>query len=393
VDFGMSIDAKNSQDATGRQPDWAALRAQFPLLGNCAYLDLGRKAPLPICAQQAANAWFDDTFETGGAASFSMSEVEKTRSVVADTFGAPAEQIALIKNTSEGINIVGAGFPWEPGDNVVITEHEHENNTFPWRHLAERGVEIRFAEPDADGCVRLSSYERAADDRTRIIAVAWVAYGNGYRADLPALGRFCKAHKIKLVVDAIQAVGVLNDRVDSLGADVVVAGGHKAQFSLTGAGFMYLTQEMITLLRPPYAAKFSFTSNDRHQSAPKLQDNARRFEYGNPNFMGLAVQKRSASFVAEIGLANIEARVRELTTYLIETASAHQIKVLTPKDWDERAGIVAIAVQGDADDAEANLKELGVRVAAKDGHLRAGIHFYNNRDDIDRLVGALVKIQ
>jgi len=389
----MSSDLTRAKKTTDAAPDWAELREKFPLLGNCAYLDLGRKAAMPVCAQEAANAWFEDTYETGGAAAFSMAAVEETRVAVAETFGAPVEQVALIKNTSEGINIVGAGFPWVPGDNVVITEHEHENNTFPWRHLADRGVEIRFAEPDADGCVRLPAYERVVDDRTRIVAVAWVAYGNGYRADIPALSQFCRSRDIKLIVDAIQAVGILADRVDSLGADVVVAGGHKAQFSLTGAGFMYLTTEMIKLLRPPYAAKFSFTSTDRHQQAPRLQNNARRFEYGNPNFMGLAVQKRSANFIADIGLVHIEERVKQLTTYLIDQAEARQIKILTPRDWQERAGIVAIAVQSDADAAEAKLKDLGVRVAAKDGHLRAGLHFYNTEVDVDRLLDGLASIQ
>ena len=388
----MTTHSNISTASEANAPDWPALRDAFPVLRNYAYLDLGRKAPLSVYAKEASDAWFEDTFESGGATAFSMSSVEDTRIAVAQTFGAPADQIALIKNTSEGINIVGAGFPWTPGDNVVITEHEHENNTFPWRHLSDQGVEIRFAEADADGCVRLAGYERAVNDRTRILAVAWVAYGNGYRADMPALSALCKSRGIKLVVDAIQAVGVLSDRVDSLGADVVVAGGHKAQFSLTGAGFMYLTPEMINLLRPPYAAKYSFTSNDRHQTAPELQSNARRFEYGNPNFMGLAVQRRSAQFVAEIGLANIEARVRDLTTYMIKEAQARQIKVLTPSQWEERAGIVAIAVNGDADEIEANLKTQGVRIAAKDGHLRAGIHFYNNYDDIDRLLAGLAVI-
>jgi len=388
----MSANFDQSLSPSDHEPDWAELRAKFPLLENYAYLDLGRKAPLPIYAKQAADAWFEDTFETGGSGAFSMSAVEDTRTAVAVAFGAPTDQVALIKNTSEGINIVCAGFPWQPGDNVVISVHEHENNTFPWRHLADRGVEIRFAEPDEDGCVRLPAYEKAVNERTRIVAVAWVAYGNGFRADVPALSEFCKSRDIKLVVDAIQAVGILSDRVDALGADVVVAGGHKAQFSLTGAGFMYLTREMIETLRPPYAAKFSFTSNDRHQEAPVLQNNARRFEYGNPNFMGLAVQRRSAAFVAEIGLERIEKRVRELTTYLIDQAEKRQIKVLTPSRWQERAGIVALAVSGDADEAEARLKDKGVRIAAKDNHLRAGIHFYNNHEDLDRLLDGLATL-
>jgi selenocysteine lyase/cysteine desulfurase len=385
-------DTNVAHDRKSTTPDWSKLRAEFPLLKRVAYLDLGRKAPLPLCVKNAADSWFADTFETGGADAYSMESVEKARSAVANTFGAPAAQVALIKNTSEGINIVAAGFPWQPGDNVVISVHEHENNTFPWRHLASRGVEIRLAEPDDDGCVRLGAYERASDERTRIIGVAWVAYGNGYRADIPALSKYCRAKGIKLVVDAIQAVGVLSDPVSSLGADVLVAGGHKAQFSLTGAGFMYLTPEMIEMLRPPYAAKFSFESLDRHLSNPQLRNDARRFEYGNPNFLGLAVERRSAQWIEQIGLANIEARVHALTSYLIDGARARQIKVLTPDPWHERAGIVALAVPGDADTIEARLREEGVRVAAKDGHIRAGVNFYNNHDDIDRLLAGLASL-
>ncbi len=375
------------------QIDWAEIRSHFPLLNRFAYLDLGRKAPLPIWAKEAAGAWFDDTYETGGAEAFSMDGVEETRHAVADTFGSPADRIALIKNTSEGINIVAAGFPFERGDNVVISRHEHENNTFPWRYLEqERGVEVRFAEPDDDGCVRLDAYNHVVDKRTRIIAVAWVTYGNGYRADLPALGAFCRSRNIKLVVDAIQAVGVLADRVDSLCADVVVAGGHKAQFSLTGAGFMYLTAEMIDLLHPPYAAKFSFESLDRHEPSLRLHGNARRFEYGNPNFLGLTVQRRSARYIGDIGLSNIEARVQALTSYLIEGAQERQIKVVTPKTWGERAGIVAIGVSGCADEVEAKLRTKGIRVAAKDGNIRAAVHAYNNKQDIDRLLEGLMTI-
>ena len=382
-----------SSSASEQEPeevDWAAFRSEFPLLSRAAYLDIGRKAPLPMWAKREADSWFEDAFETGGASAFSMDGAEQTRQEVAETFGAPANQVALIKNTSEGINVVAAGFPFHRGDNVVISHQEHENNTLPWRYLEqERGVEVRFAEADADGCVRTDAYDQVVDARTRMIAVAWVTYSIGHRADLSALASYCKAHDIKLVVDAIQAVGILSNRIDALGADVVVAGGHKAQFSLAGAGFMYLTPEMVGLLRPPYAAKFSFASLDRRQTELVLHANARRFEYGNPNFLGLAVQKRSAERIRAIGLANIEARVRTLTTRLIDGAQERQLRVLTPTDWSERAGIVSLRVRGDADTIEAELKRQGVRVAAKDGHIRAAVHAYNNEDDIDRLLGCL----
>ena len=382
------MSAQTRPNADG-EPDWDALRAEFPATDRYTYLDIGRKALLPRVVKTSADSWLDDVYSNVGRQAFAMGGQEETRDTVADVFGAPASNIALVKNTSEGISIVAAGFPWVEGDNVVISSLEHENNTFPWRYLARRGVEIRWAEPDEQGRVTIESYANAVDDRTRIIAVAYVAYGNGYRADLHKIAEFCRGKDIRLIVDAIQGIGVLAAPVNELGADVLCAGGHKAQFSLTGAGFMYITDEMIDLLDPPYAAKFSFTSIDRTVPELELAPDAHRYEYGNPNFMGLWVQKRSAEFIASIGLENIEARVRDLTTYLIDELESRQIRVLTPRPWEERAGLVTMSVDGDSNEIEEALRARDVIVASKDGHIRAGVHFYNNKDDIDRFATEL----
>ena len=371
------------------EPDWAALRREFPTLENVVYLDISKKAILPRRVEEYMSEWMQDIYEDGGARAYSMDCIEETRQVVADVFGMPSSNLSLIKNTSEGVNIVAQGFPWREGDNVVISEFEHENNTFPWRHLTERGVEVRWAAPDAEGRVTVDQYQEIVDDRTRIIAAAWVAYGNGYRADVPKIADFCRDRGIKLVIDGIQAVGVLATPIAELGADVFVTGGHKAQFSLAGAGFMYATDEMIEMLTPPYAAKYSFTSNDRMQTSPELAHDGHRFEYGNPNFLGCWVQKRSADYIAEIGLANIEARVQLLTTALMEEAERRQFKVRTPRPWTERAGIVSFDIGGHAGEKQAQLRARNIVVSEKDGHLRTAVHFFNTEDDLTRFLDAL----
>lgn len=371
------------------EPDWAALRREFPTLENVVYLNISKKAILPRRVEEYMSEWMQDIYEDGGARAYSMDCIEETRQVVADVFGMPSSNLSLIKNTSEGVNIVAQGFPWREGDNVVISEFEHENNTFPWRHLTERGVEVRWAAPDAEGRVTVDQYQEIVDDRTRIIAAAWVAYGNGYRADVPKIADFCRDRGIKLVIDGIQAVGVLATPIAELGADVFVTGGHKAQFSLAGAGFMYATDEMIEMLTPPYAAKYSFTSNDRMQTSPELAHDGHRFEYGNPNFLGCWIQKRSADYIAEIGLANIEARVQLLTTALMEEAERRQFKVRTPRPWTERAGIVSFDIGGHAGEKQAQLRARNIVVSEKDGHLRTAVHFFNTEDDLTRFLDAL----
>lgn len=391
----MSSEAPTSNNnpgiTKGCEPDWEAVRAEFPGTRNHAYLDIGRKALLPLTVRAAMNEWVDDVYDNLGKKAFSMAGQEETRETVGRVFGAEPRNIAMTKNTSEGINIVANGFPWEAGDNLVISKLEHENNTFPWRYLTRKGIEIRWAEPDDQGRVTVDQYREAVDARTRMIAVAYVAYGNGYRADLPTIATFCRERGIRMIVDAIQAIGVLGAPISSLGADVLATGGHKAQFSLTGAGFMVTSDEMTSMLTPPYAAKFSFTSLDRMVRDLELAPDAHRFEYGNPNFLGLNVQKRSAEFVEQIGLANIEARIKELTTHLIEEVERRQMRVLTPRPWGERAGLVSIAVDQPSDQVEAALAERGVIAASKDGAIRAGVHFYNNHEDIDRFVEGLAE--
>lgn len=373
-------------------PDWSAVRKQFPTTEKLTFLNSGMKMILPACVRDAMQEWISDVYDTAGETAFSMADIEKTRAAVAKTFGAPVDTISLIKNTSEGVSIIAQGFPWREGDNVVISDIEHENNTFPWRYLKSRGVETRFAKPDEQGRVTLDCYRPLVDKRTRILALAWVAYGNGYRTDLAEVGSFCCERGIKLIVDGIQGVGVLAAPISSLGVDAMIAGGHKAQLSLTGAGFMYTAPDLTTMITPPYAAKYSFTSNDRFQPELELAGDAHRFEYGNPNFLGCFVQRRSAEFIGSIGLEHIEARVRHLTTRLMDGAEERQIRLRTPRPWHERAGLVSFDIGKPAGPAVAALKKKGIVVSEKDGYVRAGVHVYNDEGDIDRLLHALVEV-
>lgn len=376
---------------TDGTPDWTALRQEFPATGVTVYLDIARKALLPRVAAQAAADWFADigTRATGRRA-FSMDAVEDTRRMVGQTFGAAPETLALVKNTSEAVNIVAQGFDWREGDNVVISVSEHENNTFPWRPLARRGVEIRVVEAGPDGRVTTDALRAAIDSRTRILSIAWVTYGLGERTDVDALAQLCRERGVLFLVDAIQAIGVLNRRIDDLGAHVVASGGHKAQMSVAGAGLMYVAPEALDRFRPPFAAKYSFATFDRTEADPALAPDAHRFEYGNPNFIGLAVQRASARMIGDIGLGAIEARVRELTDVMIEEGDRLGLKLRTPRPWAQRAGIVSFDLGGvSADRIEAELEAEDIRVASKDGHLRAAAHFYNDEQDVRRFLDRL----
>ena len=373
-------------------PNWEAIRNLFPVTREYIYLDGANKGALPTCVAEATQEWLQMVYDHAGIGAFSMDEIERTRAAVASTFGAPKECIALTKNTSEGINILAQGIGLKAGDNVILSCGEHENNTFPWRHLESRGVEIRWVREDKNNIFPIDSYEKLIDAKTRVITVAWVTYGVGHRADLQALSSLAHEHDALLFVDGVQGVGIINQKIADLGVDALSAGGHKAMFSLAGAGFLYVRKELISQIDPPYAAKFSFESNDRMKNNNALASDAHRFEYGNPNYLGTYVQRRGSEFISNIGLEHIESRVQALSTFLIESALQRGLKVRTPRDWNKRAGIVSLDLGHDAEQVVCGLAKKKIRVSYKDSHLRATVHIYNNEEDIINFLDALEKV-
>ncbi|MBB3148538.1 selenocysteine lyase/cysteine desulfurase [Phyllobacterium trifolii] len=372
--------------------DWENFRSAFPTAKNYVYLDTARKALVPYWTEAAMQEWTRDVYDNAGSEAFSMDNIDKARHDVADMVGANPANLSLIKNTSEGVNIVAHGIDLRKGDNVVLSELEHENNTFPWRYLEFQGVEARIIKADADGRVPFSSYVEAIDGRTRVVSVAWVSYGSGHRGPTHELAELAHKTGAILLVDAIQACGILDQRIDELGADVVVSGGHKTMLSLAGAGFMYVRPGLIDKILPPYASKFSFTSIDRKVANLELASDGHRFEYGNPNFVGVWCQRRSARIIRAVGLSRIEARVQTLSDRLIAGLKQQKAELKTSDSWSERCGIVTIAPRGSAQSLEKRLKEKGILVAEKDDLLRISLYAYNNEDDVDKILSVLPEL-
>ncbi|MBI3936305.1 MAG: aminotransferase class V-fold PLP-dependent enzyme, partial [Betaproteobacteria bacterium] len=193
-------------------PDWRAVRGEFPTLAGWTYLDVARKTIPPRCVEWAMQEYCRDVYDNAGADAWSAANVEKTRATIAKLLGAKPAEISFTRNTTEGLNIAAHAFDLKPGDNIVLTNMEHVNNIWVWRHWEKKGVEIRFAE-HRDGRLTLDAFLEKMDARTRVVACAWVTYGNGYRVNLPELSRVCRSRGIRLVVDGVQGAGILADRL------------------------------------------------------------------------------------------------------------------------------------------------------------------------------------
>ncbi len=367
-------------------PDWTALRNEFPTLARWNYLDVARKTISPRCVEWAMQEYCRDVYDNAGGDAWSAANVETTRALMADLLGAKPGELAFTKNTTEGLNMAAHAFALEAGDNIVLTDMEHVNNVWIWRHWEAKGVQIRFAE-NRDGRLTLDAFLEKMDARTRVVATAYVTYGNGYRVDLPALAAVCRDRDIRLVVDGVQAAGILAASLRSLGADIVAIGGHKGLLGLTGTGLVYCREELIRALRTPFIRPLSVMGAAENKQFDYVHD-AHRLEGGNPNFLGIRVMRRSAEFLQSIGIANIEQRVRELTTLFLALVRKAGLKTTTPAAWAERAQIVNLLV-ADAKGVQARLREQNIIVNVKDDALRVSMSFFNNEDDLERAVYAV----
>jgi selenocysteine lyase/cysteine desulfurase len=300
--------------------------------------------------------------------------------------------VAFVKNTSEGLSIVAAGFPWKEGDNLVTADVEFPANVYPWLRLRSRGVEVRMIAA-REGRVRKEDLFAACDGKTRLIALSSVEFANGYRNDLPGIGEFCQRHGIFFCVDGIQSLGVIPMDVKSYGIDALSADGHKWLLAPEGIGGFYLSRDVLEMIEPVVLGWHSVRNRfDFEHYDFTLSPDARRFEPGSFNTVGLAAFNASLRLLLTIGIDRIWERVRRLTEAALESAGRAGYEILTPRKPEERSGIVTFRLPGvDAPALWKALLSRGVVCASRSGGIRISPHFYNTPEEIERFFGILAE--
>jgi cysteine desulfurase/selenocysteine lyase len=218
---------------------------EFPQREDLIYLNHAAVSPWPLRTAETVKRFAEENVREGSRHYPEWLQVEqRLRERLARIINAQsADDIALLKNTSEALSVVAYGLDWRPGDNVVITNQEFPSNRIVWESLQRFGVELRAADL-SHGETAEDAMMALADERTRLVAVSSVQYGTGLRMDLPRLGGFCRAHRILFCVDAIQSVGALRFDVQAMQADFVAADGHKWMLGPEGLALFYCRAEL-----------------------------------------------------------------------------------------------------------------------------------------------------
>ena len=360
--------------------DWDDLRQDFPGIKDRVYLNAASGSITPKWVREAV-ARYQVELEEGGDDHWDLwlAQMEVVRERVARFIGAQADEIAFVTNASEGMNLladlVAADGP------VISDELEFPTVTLPFVH---RGAQMQFV-PAIEGELRLEMFDEVHAKRAASIVVSHVQFANGFRLDLEALGAL-KGRR-PLLVCGSQSLGAFEVDVKTMQIDGFACSGHKWLCAGYGAGFVYVSRELLN--RAPHglgwrSVKDPFAFNNRAGVPVK---SARRYEFGCPAFPGIFALGAAVSYLDGIGRDRVQTRILQLNTMLTSALRHEGFEVLSPLG-SGRSGQTLVAL----DDPRAvtdHLRAKGIVVTQKPEGIRVSTHFYNNAEDIEKLVAAL----
>lgn len=371
---------------------WATVASAFPIKKRRAYLNNASigAGSLPVIA--AVDRFMADVRDNGrneypNWCKFADSAMKDR---IARLIGAKREEIAFVKNTTEGLIQVANGLRWKDGDNVVIADIEYPSNVYCWMKLAERGVSVRWVK-NRQGRIEVDDIRALVDARTRIVSLSAVQFSNGYRQDLARTAQICHDKGAMLNLDGIQWVGALAMDVDKYGVDFLSVGGHKWLLAPIGTGFFYCRRSRLDLLDPPNVGYHSVGKHEDHMDYElTYRPDAGRFEEALVNFPGIWGLDAAVRMHLKLGPAAVEKHIMGLGDRAIEGLHQRGCQIVNPTGPGERSGIVSFKHPTvPVETLVERLKEAKVDLAVRGGAMRISPSYYNDADDIDRFLSAL----
>ncbi|PCI08208.1 MAG: aminotransferase [Gammaproteobacteria bacterium] len=368
------------------------MKSHFLLDENIIYLNHAAVAPWPIVTRDAVIAFANENTSIGSKNYKLWMKTEKQlKQKLMQLINAESiDEIALLKNTSEGLSLIAQGIPFDKGDNIVIPAEEFPSNKVVWQALKIQGVEVRLVPVD-DIDHPEQALINAMDEHTRLLSCSSVQFARGLLLDVNLIGSACKQNNTLFCVDAIQSLGAMTFDAQACQADFVVADGHKWMCGPEGTALFYCRKQRQHLLRLTqhgwHMLKSAFEFSHENIDQPLEQqvvENARRFESGSPNMMGIAALNASLGLLLTIGIDNIQTKIIANTEYLLnQLASRADITVISSTKPGSYAGIVTfIKHRVDNEKLYQFLMANNVICANRGGGIRFSPHFYTEQTAI-----------
>ena len=392
-------------------------KEEWPVLETMTFLDAACVSFAPQRTVKAVKAFADMTAvqeeANSSAHHIAMDSLRhKAYDEATKLLNADPEEIALVESTSHGLNIAAQGIELQDGDNIITTNLEFIQVALPWCVMRkDKNIDIRVCKTE-DNRFTAKDFAALVDDKTKLIVMSTLEWCNGWQTDLKELGDYCKEKGVYLVVDAVQQLGVTKIDTKACHIDILTAGGHKWLNSPYGTGVLYVNKETLPKLKQSYAGYLNTTVPEggwcaywENPAAPSVNnwtfDNtARKFEIGGTsNYTGAIALGESLALVNEIGIENIEKRVREIAVYCMDRIEEIGGTLITHRDPGHFGGIVIARLYDDLDVDRMILKKLHARrifIAQRFtdfiGGFRISCQYFNNEKDIDTMIDAMKEL-
>lgn len=308
---------------------------------------------------------------------------DEIRVLLSRLLGGLPEEYALLTSTGVGISIVAQGLDLKKGDNIVIPEREHWNNSFPWLQLEKKEVEVRFAKINEDNSIDPEAIEKLIDDKTRVVAIAAVRFNSGFRPNLSAIGKIAHEKGALFVVDVAQAAGMIPIDVEKDQIDIMAGCGFKWLLGMHGTGFLYVNKKVANRIAPVLPGMFAA---DTLYDKLSYFDDSRKFETGTIAYSLFSAWSAGLRLLLDIGIPNVYKKALENTDILIEGLQEKGHQIVSPiKNPDERTAILHFNT-GSLETTKVLYQKLTaekVLVTLQADNIRVSPNFINTKEEIN----------
>jgi selenocysteine lyase/cysteine desulfurase len=375
------------------EADLSKYRSEFPFTNKITFFAHASFGPLPQRSWEATKEYYDclrlDRLNDMDKAAFE--KLDDIRAMTAQMIHAKPEETAFATNTSYGLNVAAWGLDLKPGDKVLLSDVEFPGNTYPWTNLRQKGVEVEFV-PSKNKCFDIDNLVQAIDAKTKVLAISFVQFFNGFKIDLKTIGRICEERDVFFVVDGIQGIGNLEIDVKECKIDFMANGGQKWLLSSPGTGFIYVSSDAKREINPSFFGWFGvdwkLDFSDLFKFDLEPFPSARKFEIGTYPYSQIWTMHSSLKLLSEVGIRNIQGHNQALLDLLIEQLKKRDYHITSPLEPAHRSCILSFSGK-DTEGLFKKLRKHNIITSLREGAIRVAPHFYNTADEMERLIQLL----
>ncbi|MBI1842272.1 MAG: aminotransferase class V-fold PLP-dependent enzyme [Verrucomicrobia bacterium] len=367
-------------------------QAEFPVTRGRIFLGHAGVCPLPRRVADAVAHLSLNSCEGDQEAVVDPELLSETRALAARLIGSQPDEIALVGPTSLGLSLVANGLRLRRGENVLVYLDDYPSNVYPWMAMAERGIQVRLLNIRELGRIRPVDVLGQIDEQTKLVALASCHFVSGWRIDLEAIGKILRDRRIPFCVDAIQTLGAFP--TPAAACDFIAADAHKWLLGPCAAGILYVRKEYQEWVRPTVYGWHNIRS-PQYLTAEEIQfrKDARRYEAGSANLLGIAGLRAALRMILDIGVADIAAELHRKRAWIIPALEAKGYSVLqSVSPAGNAGGIISFhKAGGEMSALHQKLAEKSIVTSlrgdrAGNQYIRISPHFYNTDEELHRFL-------